>query len=38
LVKRLIEFLLEQGGSVLVEIDEPPTGPVTHQLSLTCIR
>jgi hypothetical protein len=28
LVKRLVEFPLEQGGSVLVEIDEPPAGPV----------
>jgi hypothetical protein len=28
LVKRLVEFPLEQGGSVLVEVDDPPAGPV----------
>lgn len=28
MVKRLVEFPLEQGGSVLVETDEPPAGPV----------
>jgi hypothetical protein len=27
-MKRLVEFPLEQGGSVLVEIDEPPAGTV----------
>ena len=27
-MKRLVEFSLDQGGSVLVEIDEPPSGPV----------
>ena len=27
-MKRLVEFPLEQGGSVLVEIDEAPGGPV----------
>ena len=32
LVKRLVEFPLEQGGSVLVEIDEPPAGPVMRGL------
>ena len=32
LVKRVVEFPLDQGGSVLVEIDEPPTGPVTRGL------
>jgi Trypsin-co-occurring domain 1 len=32
LVKRLVEFLLEQGGSVVVEIDEPPAGPVMRGL------
>jgi hypothetical protein len=31
-VKRLIEFPLDQGGSVLVEVDEPPGGPVTRGL------
>lgn len=28
LVKRLVEFPLKQGGSVLIEVDEPPAGPV----------
>ena len=32
MVKRLVEFPLEQGGSVLVEIDEPPAAPVTRGL------
>ena len=32
MVKRLVEFPLEQGGSVLVEIDEPSAGPVTRGL------
>jgi hypothetical protein len=32
MVKRLVEFPLEQGGSVLIEIDEPPAGPVTRGL------
>lgn len=27
-MKRLVEFPLEQGGSVMVEVDEPPGGPV----------
>jgi hypothetical protein len=27
-MKRLVEFSLDQGGSVLVEVEEPPTGPV----------
>jgi hypothetical protein len=27
-LKRLVEFSLAQGGSVLVEVDEPPGGPV----------
>jgi hypothetical protein len=31
-MKRLVEFPLEQGGSVLVEIDEPPAGPVMRGL------
>ncbi len=31
-VKRLVEFSLEQGGSVLVEVDESPAGPVTRGL------
>jgi Trypsin-co-occurring domain 1 len=32
MVKHLVEFPLEQGGSVLIEIDEPPAGPVTRGL------
>jgi len=32
MVKHLIEFPLEQGGSVLIEIDEPPAGPVMRGL------
>jgi hypothetical protein len=32
MVKRLVEFPLEQGGSVLIEIDEPPASPVTRGL------
>jgi hypothetical protein len=32
-VKRLVEFPLEQGGSVLVEIDELTTGPVMRGLA-----
>ena len=32
LVKRLVGFPLEHGGSVLVEIDEPPAGPVMRGL------
>ena len=31
-MKRLVEFPLEQGGSVLIEIDEPPASPVTRAL------
>jgi Trypsin-co-occurring domain 1 len=31
-MKRLVEFPLEQGGSVLVEVDELPAGPVTRGL------
>jgi hypothetical protein len=27
-MKRLVEFPLVQGGSVLVEVDDPPGGPV----------
>jgi hypothetical protein len=30
LMKRLVEFQLDQGGSVLVEVDEPSAGPVTR--------
>jgi Trypsin-co-occurring domain 1 len=26
-VKRLVEFPLDQGGTILVEVDEPPGGP-----------
>jgi|SRR5215467_5646171 hypothetical protein len=30
LVKRLVEFPLEDGGTVVVEVDEPPGIPVTR--------
>ena len=29
-MKRLVEFPLDQGGSVLIEVEEPPAGPVTR--------
>ena len=29
-MKRLVEFPLDEGGSVLVEVDEPSVGPVTR--------
>lgn len=29
-MKRLVEFPLDQGGSVLVEVDEPPAGPAVR--------
>jgi len=29
-MKRLVEFPLSEGGSVFVEVDEPPGGPVTR--------
>jgi Trypsin-co-occurring domain 1 len=29
-MKRLVKFSLDQGGSFLVEVDEPPAGPVTR--------
>jgi Trypsin-co-occurring domain 1 len=31
-MKRLVEFPLEQGGSVLIEVDEPPAGPTMRGL------
>jgi Trypsin-co-occurring domain 1 len=31
-VKRLVEFRLDQGSSVLVEVDDPPAGPVMRGL------
>ncbi len=31
-MKRLVEFPLHQGGSVLIEVDEPPAGPVMRGL------
>ena len=31
-MKHLVEFPLDQGGSVLVEIDEPPVGPTMRGL------
>jgi Trypsin-co-occurring domain 1 len=32
MVKHLVEFPLEQGGSVLIETDGPPDGPVMRGL------
>jgi len=32
MMKRLVEFPLDQGGSVLVEVDEPSAGPVMRGL------
>jgi hypothetical protein len=29
-MKRLVEFSLDEGGSVLVEVDEPSAGPVVR--------
>ena len=29
-MKRLVQFPLDQGGSGLIEVDEPPAGPVTR--------
>jgi hypothetical protein len=34
-MKRLVEFPLQRGGSVLVEVDELPTGAVTRGLGGT---
>ena len=31
-MKRLVEFPLDQGGSIVVEVDEPPAGAVTRGL------
>jgi hypothetical protein len=31
-MKRLVEFSLDQGGSVLIEVEEPPAGSVTRGL------
>jgi Trypsin-co-occurring domain 1 len=31
-MKRLVEFPLEQGGSVVIEVEEPLAGPVTRGL------
>jgi hypothetical protein len=31
-MKQLVEFPLEHGGSVLVEVTDPPTGPVMRGL------
>jgi len=31
-MKRLVEFPLDQGGSVLIEVDEPPAGPTMRGL------
>jgi hypothetical protein len=32
LMRRIVEFQLDQGGSVLVEVNESPAGPVTRGL------
>jgi hypothetical protein len=32
MVKRLVEFPLDEGGGVLVEVDEPPAGPAMRGL------
>jgi hypothetical protein len=32
-MKRLVEFPLDQGGSVVVEVEEPTTGPVTRGMA-----
>jgi hypothetical protein len=32
LMKRLVEFPLDQGGSILIEVDEPPAGPAMRGL------
>ena len=32
LMKRLVEFPLDQGGSILIEVDEPLAGPVMRGL------
>jgi len=29
-MKRLVDFPLDDGGSVLVEVTDPPAGPVTR--------
>lgn len=31
-MKRLVEFPLDQGGSVIVEVDEPSAGPTLRGL------
>jgi hypothetical protein len=31
-MKRLVEFPLDQGGSVVIEVDDPPGAPVTRGL------
>jgi hypothetical protein len=31
-MKRLVEFPLDQGGSVVIEVDDPPGTPVTRGL------
>jgi Trypsin-co-occurring domain 1 len=34
-MKRLVEFPLDQGGSVVIEVDDPPGAPVTRGLGKT---
>ncbi len=36
LMKRLVEFPLDRGASVLVGVDEQPAGPVTRGLGKDC--
>ena len=31
-MKHLVEFPLDEGGSVVIEVDEPPTGPTIRGL------
>jgi Trypsin-co-occurring domain 1 len=31
-MKHLVEFPLDEGGSVMIEVDEPPTGPTVRGL------
>jgi hypothetical protein len=35
-MKRLVEFPLDEGGSVLIEVDEPPAGPTMRGLGKDC--
>jgi hypothetical protein len=35
-MKRLVAFPRDEGGSVLVEVDEPPAGPVMRGIAKDC--